>query len=62
VGLAELASGDLVELFYARLIVTLHDVIADKIRKYPMAAARIYPSLRRAAAEATAELNVRFCK
>ena len=59
-GLAELASGDLMELFYIRLVVSLQEVVSESVRKNPTAASRLYPSLRKAAVDTIAELKVWF--
>jgi hypothetical protein len=56
VGLAEF-SGNLLELFYSRLLVSLTHVVSEKIKRFPLAAARVYPSLRKAAADVAAELR-----
>ena len=57
-GLASsLSSGNLMDLFYSRLVVSLQDVVNEKIKSFPLAAARVYPSLRKAAADVTYELK-----
>lgn len=59
---SDLSSGNLLELFYTRLVVSLQDVISEKIKHYPIAAARVYPSLRKAAADVAAELKTMASK
>lgn len=59
---SDLSTGNLVELFYSRLVVSLQDVISEKIKRYPLAAARVYPSLRKAAADVATELKAMASK
>lgn len=59
---SDLTSGNLIDLFYNRLVVSLQDVISEKIKRYPLAAARVYPSLRKAAADVSSELKAMASK
>lgn len=49
VSYATLATGQLLELFWHRLSMSLSEVASEKIKAYPVAASRAYPYLRKSA-------------
>jgi hypothetical protein len=56
-----LASNRLLDLFWARLQMSMQDVAAEKLKVQPVASSRIYPYLRKVAVEAVNTLKVSDC-
>lgn len=53
-----LAQNRLLDLFWARLQTCFQEVASEKLKAHPLAASRIYPYLRKVAAEAVENLKV----
>ena len=56
-----LSSNRLIDLFWARLQMSMQDVAAEKLKVQPVASSRIYPYLRKVAVEAVNTLKVSHC-
>jgi hypothetical protein len=52
-----LARGQLLDVFWDRLVIALSEVAAEKLKSHPLAASRAYPSLRRAAVDVVRTLK-----
>ena len=55
-----LLSCRLLDLFWERLGVSLHDLCTEEMRTFHLAGARLYPSLRRAAVDVYCSVEVEY--